>query len=142
ARAADWLTDQGLLEAAAQHALASGQEQKAYALAERSLYELMVAQGRQTAVLEWVQKLPSEELERRPRLLLAAAWSLAISERHEEAGRLVSQLLEHADDALRWECALIQGGAAIFADDPDRFVALHAPWPEAPADADTRLRQI
>lgn len=144
ARAADWLDAQGLLEAAAQHALASGQERKAYALAERSLYELMVGQGRQSAVLEWVRKLPAKELEQRPRLLLAAAWSLAISERHEEAGRLVARLLERpdADDALRWECALILGGAAMFADDPDRFVALHEPWPDAPARAGTRLRQI
>lgn len=144
ARATDWLTGQGLLEEAAQHALASGQEQKAYELAERSLYELMVAQGRQTAVLEWVQRLPADELDRRPRLLLAAAWSLATSERHEEAGRLVARLLERseADQVLSWECALILGGAAMFADDPDRFVALHAPWPEAPPQPDTRLRQI
>ncbi|WP_354005174.1 helix-turn-helix transcriptional regulator [Ramlibacter cellulosilyticus] len=144
ARAAEWLARQGLLDAAAGHALASGQEQLAYELAERSLYELMVAQGRQTAVLEWVRQLPPGELERRPRLLLAAAWSLAISERHEEAGRLVARLLEQpdADEGLRWECALILGGAAMFADDPDRFVALHEPWPEAPPRADTRLRQI
>ena len=144
ARAADWLGEEGLLEAAAQHALASGQARKAYELAERSLYELMVAQGRQSAVLEWVRKLPREELERRPRLLLAAAWSLAISERHKEASDLVARLLERpdADDALRWECALILGGAAMFADDPDRFVALHEPWPEAPPQADTRLRQV
>lgn len=144
ARAADWLAAQGFLDAAAQHALASGQDQKAYALAERSLYELMVAQGRQTKVLEWVRRLPPEELHRRPRLLLAAAWSLALSERHEEAGHLVADLLKQpgADDSLRWECALILGGAAMFADDPDRFVALHEPWPDAPDGADTRLRQI
>lgn len=144
ARAAQWLSGEGLLEAAAQHALASGQDQQAYALVERSLYELMVVQGRQTTVLEWVRRLPAGELEQRPRLLLAAAWSLAISERHEEAGRLVERLLSQpdADDRLRWECALILGGAAMFADDPDRFVALHEPWPEAPEGAHTRLQQI
>ena len=146
ARAAEWLAEQGLLDAAAQQALASGQEQKAYELAERSLYELMVVQGRQATVLDWVQRLPAGELERRPRLLLAGAWSLAISERHEEASRLVARLLEQpgpaADASLRWECALILGGAAMFADDPDRFVALPEPWPEAPPGDDTRLRQI
>ena len=144
ARAAEWLAEQGFLDAAAQHALASGQEQRAYELAERSLYELMIVQGRQTAVLEWVRKLPPEELDRRPRLLLAAAWALAISERHEEAGKLVDRLLARADPdaSLRWECALIQGGAAMFADDPDRFVALHQPWAEVPPRADARLLQI
>lgn len=143
ARAADWLAAEGLLDAAAQHALASGQHQQAYALAERSLYESLLVQGRQTAVLEWVRRLPPEEVQRRPRLLLAAAWSLAVSERHEEAGGLVARLLERgdADDSLRWECALILGGAAMFADDPDRFVALLEEWPQA-TGADTRLLQI
>lgn len=144
ARAAAWLAREGLLDTAAQHAFAAGDHAQAYALAERSLYESLLVQGRHTAVLEWVRRLPAEEVERRPRLQLAVAWSLAISERHEEAGRLVQRLLEQpdADDSLRWECALILGGAAMFADDPDRFVALHEPWAATPEGGDTRLLQI
>lgn len=143
-RAAEWLAREGLLDTAAQHAFAAGDHAQAYALAERSLYESLLVQGRHTAVLEWVRRLPPEEVERRPRLQLAVAWSLAISERHEEAGRLVQRLLERgdADEGLRWECALILGGAAMFADDPDRFVALHEPWAVTPAGAETRLLQI
>ena len=80
----------GLLEAAARHALAAGQREPAYDLAERSLYESLMARGRQGTVLEWLARLPADELDRRPRLLLAAAWSLALSERHEEASRFVA----------------------------------------------------
>ena len=144
ARAATWLAEHGQLEAAARHALESGQREQAYALAERSLYESLMAKGRQEAVLEWLARLPDEELDRRPRLLLAAAWSLALGERHDEAGRLVARLLERtaADEALRCECALILSGAAIFADEPDRFAELHDPWAEAPPLRDPMLLQV
>jgi LuxR family maltose regulon positive regulatory protein len=73
ARAAAWLAANGLIEAAASHMLQSGQQQQAYDLAERSLYEALVQRGRHGTVLEWVSRLPAEELDRRPRLLLAAA---------------------------------------------------------------------
>lgn len=144
ARAADWLADNGLLEAAARHALDSGQQQKAYEMAERSLYETLMNQGRQSAVLDWLGKLPAEELDRRPRVLLAAAWSLALSERNEDAQQLVNRILAKpdVDDPLRCECALILGGAAVFADDPDRFAELHAPWAEAPPLREPLLLQI
>ena len=82
-----------MLEAAARHALAAGQREAAYDLAERSLYESLMARGRQGAVLEWLARLPADEVDRRPRLLLAAAWSLALSERHEEANRYIERIL-------------------------------------------------
>ncbi len=144
ARAADWLAAQGLLEDAAGHALAAGQTDRAYELAERSLYESLMMRGHQGNVLEWLARLPPEELDRRPRLLLAAAWSLALSERHDEAGRLVERLLAQpqVDAALQCECALILSGAAVFADDPDLFAALHDPWAQNPPLHDPLLLKI
>jgi LuxR family transcriptional regulator, maltose regulon positive regulatory protein len=144
ARAAGWLADQGMLDTAARHALASGQQQLAYQLAERSLYESLMTNGQQDAVLEWLVRLPTEELDRRPRLLLAAAWSLAISERHDEAQQFVERILAQpqVDDFLRCECALILGAAAIYADNPDRFAQLHDPWAAAPRLRDPLLLQI
>jgi LuxR family maltose regulon positive regulatory protein len=144
ARAANELAARGLLEAAARHALAAGRHDDAYDLAERSLYESLMAHGRQGAVLEWIARLPAAELGRRPRLLLAAAWSLALGERHEEAGHYIDRILAlpGADDALRCECALIQSGAAVYADDPDRFAALHAPWAQDPPLRDPMLLQV
>ena len=143
-RASAWLAEHGLLEAAATHALAAGQHEQAYELAERSLYESVMARGRAGAMLEWLERLPGGELDRRPRLLLAAAWSLALGERHEQAGRMVARILERpdADEALRCECALVLAGAAVFADEPDRFAELHDPWADdrraAPEGIDPR----
>nr|WP_329723501.1 LuxR C-terminal-related transcriptional regulator [Caldimonas sp.] len=141
-RAANWLSEHGLLEEAARHALASGHKELAYDLAERSLYECIIT-GRRDAVLEWLVRLPAEELNRRPRALLAAAWTLATSARHEEARHLVQRILTQADadDALRCECALILSGAASYADEPDRYAELHAPWATSPPLRDPVMLQ-
>ena len=100
--------------------------------------------GGQGTVLEWLARLPADELDRRPRLLLAAAWSLALSERHERGRPPHRALLAQpgADAALRCECALIQSGAAVYADDPDRFAELHDPWAQDPPLRDPLLLQV
>ncbi len=143
ARAAQWLADHGLLEEAARHAFEAGQRELAYDLAERSLYETMT-HGGQAAVLDWLDRLPVAEIDRRPRLRLAAAWALALSERHEDAGRQVARILEHADadDSLRYECALILSGAAYYGDDPDRFIELSAPRVHSPPMDDPLLLRM
>jgi LuxR family maltose regulon positive regulatory protein len=133
ARAAQWLADHGLFEEAARQAFGAGRRELAYDLAEKSLYEAMIG-GRQAAVLDWLERLPATEVDRRPRLRLAAAWALALSERHDEAGRQVARILGQpgVDDALRYECALISSGAAFYGDDPDQFIDLFAPWADLP----------
>jgi LuxR family maltose regulon positive regulatory protein len=143
-RAAGWLEEHGLVEAAARHAFSAGRRDEAYDLAERGLYESLSIRGRQGAVLELLARLPDEELDRRPRLLLAAAWSFALSERHQQAAGLVARLLAQPDatDALRCESALISSGAAVYADDPDRFAELHDPWSEDPPLRDPLLLQV
>ena len=144
ARAAKWLAERGFLDDAASHALTAGQHQTAYDLAERSLYQALMRRGRQAAVLEWLGRVPPDELDRRPRLLLAAAWTLASSERHAEAERFVKRILALPDlsEAMRCECALILSGAAVFADDPDAFLELDAPWTEAASSLDPLLTQV
>lgn len=143
ARAARWLADHGLLEEAARQAFEGGQRDLAYDLAEQCLYEAMI-HGRQAAVLDWLDRLPEAEIDRRPQLRLAAAWALALSDRHAGAGRQVKRILERAgaDDALRYECALISSSAAYFADDPDRFIALFAPWADRPPAGDPLRRRM
>lgn len=143
-RALSWLAGQGMIEEAARHAHAAGRHQVAYDLAERCLYDAVI-QGHQEAVLRWLALLPADELDKRPRLRLAAAWALGLSERPAEADRLVHGLLDDpdADPALRYECALIASGAAYYADDPDRSVALFSPWTAAaPPTGDPRLLQM
>ena len=144
ARAAASLASRGLIESAALHALASGQREMAFDLAERSLYESLMALGHQGTVLEWLRHLPADEVDRRPRLLLAIAWSLGLSERHDEADHFIERILAQPDAgaAVRCECALIQSGAAVYADDLDRFAALHDPWAEHPPLTDPMLLQV
>ena len=144
ARAAEWLAANGVEAAAAQHALAAGRRDWACALAERSLYDSLMARGRLDDVQHWFSIIPDAAADARPRLLLAAAWSFAISERHEAAERLVARVLarEDIDDEMRCECALVRAGAAVFADDPDRFAALHDPWAADPPLTDPWLLKI
>ena len=143
-RASNWLAEHGLLEEAARHALASGHRQTAYDYAERSLYENFMRRGQVGAVLDWLGRMPSAELDRRPRLLLAAAWALAVGGRHDEAEAMVKRILAqaHGDAAIECECALILSGAAGFADDPDEFAELHDPWAQSPPLTDPLLLYV
>lgn len=143
-RAMHWLADHGMTQEAARHAHEAGQREIAYDLAEQSLYDA-VTQGHQETVLRWLELLPGAELLARPRLRLAAAWALALSERHSEAEALVRDVLENpdADRALRYECALIASGAAYYADQMDRYIELFQPWTDAPPTGhDPKLIQM
>jgi len=143
-RAAAWFRGTDMLETAAHHAWEAGQTAEALDLAERSLYEALAMRGRQSMVHEWLLRLPEKERQRSPRLQLACAWALALSEDHEAAADIVAPLLArpNASPGLRCECALILSGAAIFADEPDRFAALHDRWAPASALQDPLLLQV
>ncbi|CAG4888196.1 LuxR C-terminal-related transcriptional regulator [Paraburkholderia saeva] len=141
-RALEWLVGEGMLQEAAHHALAAGQHQKAYELADSWLHDA-VKQGHNGAVLDWIEQLPEKELERRPRVRLAAAWVFALGQRHEEARWQVERILAgpDTDTELRYECALILSAAAYYADEPDRFVALFEPWADQPPAGASWLAQ-
>src|SRR4051794_2254225 len=68
----------------------------------------------------------------------------ATSERHEKASHFIERILARpgADAAVRCECALIQSGAAVYADDPDRFAELHDPCAKDPPLTDLLLLQV
>lgn len=143
ARASAWFAAQGMLGEAARHAHAAGQYQAAYDLADRCLHDAL-KEGNLAAVLDWLELLPEAELERRPRLRLAAAWVLALGERHPEAERQVEHVLADpaASPELRYECAMILSAAAYYADETDRFVALLEPWLDTVPSSASWLAQI
>ncbi|SAL14395.1 ATP-dependent transcription regulator LuxR [Caballeronia peredens] len=143
ARAMRWFVGRDMIEEAARHAHAAGEHGTAYDLAERSLHDA-VRHGHLSLVLDWLDLIPETELERRPRLRLAAAWALAVGQRHEEAQRQIGRILAGpaVDVKLRYECALILSAAAYFADEPDRFVALFEPWANMPPDGGSWLAQV
>lgn len=142
-RASVWLAEHGLVEAAARQALLGGQKDLTYSLAEACLYDLML-RGHFSRVLDWLEELPAEELERRPRLRLAAAWSLASSERQDEALQLVEQIKAdlQATDEEQLEATAIASTAALFADQPDRSQAIIETWLQRPSAKSPDLQAV
>jgi LuxR family maltose regulon positive regulatory protein len=142
-RAASWLEAHEFLEQAARHYLLAGRTRQAYQMIEQCLYEIML-RGQFSRVLEWVEELPAQEVESRSRMCLAAAWSLAMSDRHEEAVRLVAGLRQDpaTDDSTRCEAAMIVATAAYFADRPDESLALVTPWVDALPTGEIKLQAV
>ncbi|MFL9959957.1 LuxR C-terminal-related transcriptional regulator [Paraburkholderia sediminicola] len=142
-RAMHWLADHGMTELAARHALACGQEETAYTLAQKSLHEA-VTQGHLVAVLEWLEWLPEAVLDRHPRLRLAMAWALALSERQQLAEVQADAILRAAepDEAMRYEIDLIMSAAAYFADEPDRAARLLDRWGDTSPVSESWLQQV
>lgn len=136
-RAASWLESRGFFEEAARHYLSAEQPAQAYSMIEQCLYEIML-RGQFGRVIEWVGELPAEEVESRPRMCLAAAWALAMSDRSGEARRLVARLQADPsiDEAAMCEAAAIVSAAAYFSDLPDESQAIINRWAASlPKDA-------
>ncbi len=142
-RAMQWLADNGMTEAAARHALACGEEETAYRLAQRSLHEA-VTQGHLVDVAEWLGWLPDVVLDRHPQLRIAIAWALAMSDRHEDAETQAQAILHSTqpDEATRYEIDLILSAAAYFADEPDRAECLMDKWGDTSPVDDSWLQQV
>ena len=135
-RASQWLADAGLFEAAAEQALAAGLTNRAYDLAE-GVVRQMLTNGRIGAVLEWHRRLPDEDFRQHTGFWSAAAWALAMSERHPEALPIIYQM-EARDDLVssdRFEVSLLRSTIAGFSDAGDELNASLRNWSESPADA-------
>jgi LuxR family maltose regulon positive regulatory protein len=126
------LEEHELFEQAARQYLLAGRTSQTYEMIEQCLYEIML-RGQFSRVLEWVEALPPQEVESRPRLCLAAAWSLAMSERHVEAAKLIAHIQRDpsADEEMHCEAAAIAAAAAYFADQLDEALAIIEPWFDA-----------
>jgi len=107
-RAAAWYEAQGLLADAVRHALAAGDQEHAARLVEGA-YRRLVMQGEIVLLRAWLDALPVELVRSRPRLGLADAWAMGLSDPHE-----------HQEQALRWVAA-----------------ALGEPWEPADPDAES-----
>lgn len=142
-RAAIWLEAHTFFEEAARQYLLAARATQAYEMIEQCLYEVML-RGQFSRVLEWIAELPQAVVESRPRMCLAAAWSLAMSERHVEAARLITRIQQDptANEEMRGEAALIAANAAFFADRPDESLAIIAPWVEAGTRLSIKLQAI
>ena len=128
-RAARWLAEHEMYEEAAQHARLAGNDEFAFDLIERCIHGI-VAQGRVSQVLDWLEHLPASEIQRRPQIRLAIGWALAQSERQRAAAELVAPILDdpEADATDRCEAAEICATAAFFTDDFDALLEIITPW--------------
>jgi LuxR family maltose regulon positive regulatory protein len=135
-RASAWLSRHGLYEEAARHALLAGEEDVAYGFVEKILYQIGY-RGNLSAVLKWIDRLPPAELQRRPALWIAGAWSLALTNRQQEAEKIIDYILSEpgADVGQRFEAALISAAGALYDDQPERFMQVVAPWIAQPPQA-------
>ncbi len=121
-RAADWLANAGLFEAAAEQALAAGNAERAYDMAE-SVVQQMLTDGRIGAVLEWHRRLPDDDFGRHPGFWMPAAWALAMSERHAEALPLLDRIEAQPNLKIegKFEASLIRMTIAGFSDYSDEL---------------------
>lgn len=142
-RAAYWFTERHMIEEAARHQLAAGNDSQAFEMISDHLHGIMTG-GHQTQVLEWLARIPAMQIENNPRILLAAGWALAECERHTEVDSLIQKLESHASatESDRFEGMLIRAAAAYFADRPDRAAMILAPWTSPPASTSLQLNAV
>jgi LuxR family maltose regulon positive regulatory protein len=81
-QATDWYEEQGLISEAVQHALSAGDMIRAAGLIERERWTLM-GRGEINTLHTWLDELPVEIIEARPRLSLAYAWIFSLLEQVE-----------------------------------------------------------
>lgn len=131
AQAAAWLGEHSFGEEAARHALLGGQDESAFDLAERSLYDVLIT-GQVSRIASWAKHLSSEQLNNRPHLRIALGWVMAAQGKNADVAALLSPILDDqsANISDRFECAQIYATAAIYSGKPDTAAALFAAWRE------------
>jgi LuxR family maltose regulon positive regulatory protein len=76
-RASEWCEDHGLMDEAVQHAILTNDHKFAADLVERAAQETFMRSETMT-FLRWVQRLPEDEIRKRPKLGVYRAWSLLL----------------------------------------------------------------
>ena len=135
-RAATWYADHGLLQEAARHALAAGDEDLAVAHASQCLLDI-AREGRLAEAQEWISRLPASVMARDVRLQLSAAWITALGSGAASVPMLLEKIAQHPqfDDECRLRAALVTAGAATFCDKPGLIADALRAWEQAPAIA-------
>lgn len=96
-RAAEWLSENGYVDAAVEHALAAGESEQAATLVQASWLQYFDA-GLGTTVRRWVRALDSSVADLNPGTVITAAWIAALSGDKEEMNRRLEQLSNLSDD--------------------------------------------
>jgi len=90
-RAADWLSENGHIDDAIEHALAAGDGDRAASLVQASWFRYFNA-GLGTTVRGWLRALESSAADGNTATVVTAAWMAALSGEKEEMDRRLEQL--------------------------------------------------
>jgi LuxR family maltose regulon positive regulatory protein len=96
-RAADWLSANGYVDAAVEHALAASNSDHAASLVQASWLKYFDA-GLGTTVRRWLQALEASAANENTATIVTAAWMAALSGQAEEMDRRLAQLDNVSDD--------------------------------------------
>lgn len=97
ARAADWLSDHGYVDAAVEHALAAGNADHAASLVQASWMRYFDA-GLGTTVSGWLRALWTSPAARNTTTVVTTAWMAALTGEKEEMDRRLAELSTVSDD--------------------------------------------
>lgn len=119
-RAARWFRSHGLLEEAMHHAIAAREYGLACDIMECWAPKL-ISEGRLASVERWSERLPLDEIERRPDLAVSVTWALTFLRRHAKLGPMLELLDRQERSGLKPAVAqpnIVRAMAAILVDDP------------------------
>ncbi len=130
-RASEWFEQRGLVREAMTHALASLDFERAARLVETHS-EAMITRGETSTLLNWLDLLPVELVQSRPRLALAKAWADISHDRLPEAREYLSTAERLVDTAepptadargIVGEAAAVRAMMAVMQDDVPGILA-------------------
>jgi LuxR family maltose regulon positive regulatory protein len=98
-RAADWLSANGYVDAAVEHALAAGQSDLAASLVNAHWLQYFDA-GLGTTVRSWLRALERSSADQNSATIVTAAWMAALSGQEVEMERQLAQLKNVPDDVV------------------------------------------
>jgi LuxR family maltose regulon positive regulatory protein len=135
-RAASWYAGHGLLQEAARHAWAAGNETRAIEYAASCLRDI-AREGRLGDARDWMRRLPSSVMAADVRLQLTAAWIRALGDEPQSVPELIGRIRRHPqfDAMCAYEAEVISAAAAIFCDQPGRVAVALAELGEPPSGA-------
>jgi LuxR family maltose regulon positive regulatory protein len=87
-RARDWYAGNGQYDLAVKHAMVTNSIEDAIDLLDQCALSVL-SQGRYRTLIQWMEKLPAEEVRQRVRLQMSLAVSLCLSHRLDDAARLI-----------------------------------------------------
>ena len=111
--AAEWLLENHLTGDAVRHLVAAGAADRAADVIELERW-LLVGQGREETLREWIQLLPPEVLSERPGLTLVAAWVAHHAGRWDDVRHFATSLApEELDPLAQAEVLLLEAGRQV-----------------------------